>query len=183
MTLERLLRAVVEALDAVGIPSMLTGSLAAAYRGARRATMDVDLVIAPTAAALDDFVRRVEALGLYVSLDAAREAFAHQGVFNVVDPETGWKADLIIRKHRPFSEAEFSRREATDFFGVRLAIASVEDVILSKLEWARLGASARQLDDIRALLRLVGDGVDHAYLERWVDALGVRAEWQAVQSE
>ena len=43
-----------------------------------------------------------------------------------------WKADLIIRKHRPFSEAEFSRREATDFFGVRLAIASVEDVILSK---------------------------------------------------
>jgi hypothetical protein len=56
VTLERLLRAVVEALDAVGIPSMLTGSLAAAYRGASRATMDVDLVIAPTAAALDDFV-------------------------------------------------------------------------------------------------------------------------------
>lgn len=181
MTLERLLREVAGALDVAGIPSMLTGSLAAAFRGASRATMDVDLVIAPTAAALDDFVRRVEALGLYVSSDAAREAFAHQGMFNVVDPETGWKADLIIRKHRPFSEAEFSRREETDFFGVPLAIASIEDVILSKLEWARLGASGRQLDDVRTLLRLAGDGVDRSYVEHWVALLGVRAEWNAVQ--
>ncbi len=181
MTLERLLRVVTDALDSAGIPSMLTGSLAAAFRGASRATMDVDLVIAPTAAALDDFVQRMEALGLYVSADAAREAFAHQGMFNVVDPETGWKADLIIRKHRPFSEAEFARREATDFFGVPLAIASLEDVILSKLEWARLGASGRQLEDVRTLLRLAGDSVDRSYLDLWVAALGVRAEWKAVQ--
>ena len=101
-------------------------------------------------------------------------------MFNVVDPETGWKADLIVRKHRPFSEAEFARREPADFFGVLLAIATLEDVILSKLEWARLGASARQLDDVRALLRIAGDTVDRAYLERWVDALGVRAEWKSV---
>lgn len=181
MSLERLLRTVIETLDSAGIPSMLTGSLAAAFRGASRATMDVDLVIAPAAAALDDFVHRIGALGLYVSADAAREALARQGMFNVVDPETGWKADLIIRKHRPFSEAEFSRREATDFFGVPLAIASLEDVILSKLEWARLGASGRQLDDVRMLLRIAGDGVDRAYLERWVAALGVHAEWKAVQ--
>ena len=172
---------VTETLDSAGIPSMLTGSLAAAFRGASRATMDVDLVIAPTPAALDDFVQRIEALGLYVSADAAREAVAHQGMFNVVDPESGWKADLIIHKHRPFSEAEFSRRETADFFGVSLAIASLEDVICSKLEWARLGASGRQLDDVRMLLRIAGDGVDLSYLERWVAALGVRAEWQAVQ--
>lgn len=181
MSLERLLRVVTEALDSAGIPSMLTGSLAAAFRGASRATMDVDLVIAPTATALDNFVQRIEALGLYVSADAAREALAHQGMFNVVDPETGWKADLIIRKQRPFSEIEFSRREATDFLGVPLAVASLEDVILSKLEWARLGASGRQLEDVRTLLRIAGDGVDRSYVERWVAALRLRAEWKAVQ--
>ena len=96
MTLERLLRVLTETLASAGIPSMLTGSVAAAFRGASRATMDVDLVIAPTASALDDFVQRSAALGLYVSIDAAREAFAHQGMFNVVDPGTGWKADLIV---------------------------------------------------------------------------------------
>jgi hypothetical protein len=181
VSLERLLRVLTEALSSAGIPSMLTGSLAAAFHGASRATMDVDLVIAPTAATLHVFVQRVEALGLFVSADAAREALAHQGMFNVVDPETGWKADLSIRQHRPFSEAEFSRREATDLLGVPLAIASLEDVILSKLEWARLGASGRQLDDVRTPLRIAGDSVDRSYLERWVAALGVREEWKAVK--
>jgi len=181
VSLEHLLRVLAGTLSAAGIPSMLTGSVAAAFHGASRATMDVDLVIDPTATALDDFVRRVEALGLYVSADAAREAFAHCGMFNVVDPETGWKADLIVRKHRPFSETEFSRREAADFFGVSLAVASLEDVIMSKLEWARLGASGRQLEDVRALLRIAGDGADRPYLEQWVDRLGVHAEWELVR--
>ena len=120
-------------------------------------------------------------LGPHVSADAAREAYAHRGMFNVVDPETGWKADVIVRKRRPFSETEFSRREAADFFGVPLAVASLEDVILSKLEWARLGASGRQLEDVRALLRIAGDGVDRRYLEQWVDRLGMRAEWESVR--
>ncbi len=53
-----------------------------------------------------------------------------------------------MRKHRPFSEAEFARREAVDFFGLPIAVASLEDLILAKIEWARLGASGRQLDDV-----------------------------------
>ena len=78
-------------------------------------------------------------------------------MFNVVDVESGWKADLIVRKTRPFSEEEFRRRQPIDFFGVELDVASLEDVVLSKLEWAKLGGSARQLEDVRALLRLRDD--------------------------
>lgn len=181
MSLERLLRALVDTLSGAGIPFMLTGSVAAAYRGASRATMDVDMVIDPTAPQLDQFVRQVESLALYVSADAAREALASRGMFNVVDPETGWKADLIIRKHRPFSEAEFARREEAEFSGIPLAVATLEDVILSKLEWAHLGGSARQLEDVRALLRMAGLDLDRSYLEGWIDQLGVRAEWQLVR--
>ena len=54
-------------------------------------------------------------------------------------------------------------------------------MILSKLEWARLGASGRQIEDVRALLRIAGESVDRSYLERWVDQLGVRAERQSVR--
>ncbi len=181
MSLERLLRTLADTLDAAGIPSMLTGSVAAAFRGVSRATMDVDFVIDPTAPALDELLRRLEALGLYVSHETAHEALTSEGMFNVVDPETGWKADLIVRKRRPFSETEFARRELVDFLGATLAVASLEDVILSKLEWARLGASARQLEDVRALLRLAGDAVDRGYIERWLDPLDVRAEWESVR--
>jgi hypothetical protein len=180
VSLERLLRVLTTALDAAGIPFMITGSVAAAFHGASRATMDVNLVIDPSLRSLEDFVARVEALGLYVSSDAAREALALRGMFNVVDPETGWKADLIIRKHRVFSETEFARRETADFFGVPVAAASIEDVILSKLERAQLGGSARQLEDVAALLRVARDSLDRPYLEQWVDRLGLRRDWDLV---
>lgn len=50
MTGPDLLRNVVVALEAADIPFMLTGFFAAAFHGAPRATMDVDLVVHPTAA-------------------------------------------------------------------------------------------------------------------------------------
>jgi hypothetical protein len=78
---------------------------------------------------------------------------------------------------------ELSRREAMDFFGVPLAVASLEDVILSKLEWAKLGASARQLDDVRTLLRIAGDDADHSRLDRWVAAAGPREQWEVACRE
>jgi hypothetical protein len=181
VSLERFRRTVSEALAAEKIPAMLTGSMAAAYRGAIRATMDVDLVIDPEPSALERFVARLEGAGFYASPDAAREALRSRGMFNVIDPESGWKADLIVRKARPFSEAEFSRRQPLEFLGVPLAIARTEDLIIAKLEWASLGGSARQLEDVRSLVRLAGADLDRGYVDRWTHALQLTALWQDVQ--
>lgn len=182
MSLEGLLRTVTESLTAVSIPFMLAGSVAAAVHGAARATMDIDLVIDPDSETLAAFVARIDAAGLYVSADAASEALATRTMFNVVDPETGWKADLIVRRNRAFSETEFARREAVDVAGVPISVATLEDVILSKLEWARLGGSARQIEDVQGLLRVSGDALDVAYLGRWIDDLDVRMEWERARS-
>jgi hypothetical protein len=139
MTVAALLRSVVAALDAAGVPFMLTGSLAAAYHGAGRATMDIDVVIDPTESQLRVLVRSLERSGLYVSSDAADEA---------------------------------------------LWIASAEDVIVAKLEWARLGGSARQIEDVAALLRIQAGSLDRAYIEHWVGNLGLTAQWdQATRGE
>lgn len=78
---------------------------------------------------------------------------------------------------------ELSHREAMDFFGVPLAVASLEDVILSKCEWAKMGGSGRQLDDVRTLLRIAGDDVDHSRLDRWVAAPGLREQWEVARRE
>ena len=85
MTAAALLQSVVAALDTAAVPFMLTGSLAAAYHGAGRATMDIDMVIAPSAAQLRSLVRALAGTGAYLSPEAAEEAFAHQSMFNVVD--------------------------------------------------------------------------------------------------
>jgi hypothetical protein len=53
-----------------------------------------------------------------------------------------------------------------------VAVVSPEDLILSKLDWARDSASASQHQDVAQLLTAVSD-LDLDYLERWAGALGV----------
>ena len=178
MTAAALLQSVVRALDATGIPFMLTGSLAAAYHGAGRATMDIDVVIDPTASQLTALLESLAAPGIYVSHGAATDALVHRSMFIVIDVASGWKADLIVRKNRPFSENEFRRRREGEYEGCPLWVTTVEDLIVAKLEWAKLGASARQLEDVAELLRLHDESLDHGYLERWIDELGLSAQWQ-----
>lgn len=169
--------AVLTALERTGIPFMVTGSIAGAVHGAGRATMDLDLVVDPAPGQLERFVASLDPGAFYVSLEAAREAEANRTLFNVIDLANGWKVDLILRKDREFSRVEFARRTPTDLGGIVAPVATVEDVILSKLEWARVGESARQVEDAAALVRIHGDGLDRGYLDLWVGRLGLARQW------
>ncbi len=175
-----LLRTVATSLAAAEVPFMLTGSIAAAYHGAPRATVDIDLVIAASPGQLRRVVVELLDAGLYASQAAALETHRSGGMFNVIDATSGWKVDLIHRKDRPFSHEEFARRIAVELDAVPLAVATLEDVILSKLEWAHLGGPRRQLEDVATLLRVRRGELDTAYVARWVAELGVAAEWAAV---
>jgi hypothetical protein len=180
VTAEALLLALATALREEGIPFMLTGSVASAYHGAGRSTMDIDFVIDPLPSQLQSFIHRIKASGAYVSPEAAHEALTQRAMFNVVDVESGWKGDFIVRRMRPFSVTEFERRQPIEFQGILLDVATLEDLVLSKLEWAKLGDSSRQVDDVRALLRLRGEDLDREYVRHWVDVLGLQAQWAAV---
>lgn len=159
---------------------MLTGSLAAAFYAKPRATQDIDVVIEASLGQLADLVQQLTDAGLYVSIEAAREASRHEGQFNAIDPETGWKADFIIRKDRPFSVSEFARRRTAIVFGLELSLASAEDLIIAKLEWAQKGESELQLRDVQAILRSQLERLDRAYIERWVHELDLSELWQRV---
>ena len=183
MSADGFLQEIASLLERARIPFMLTGSMAAAVHGAGRATMNIDLVIEPTADQLQTFVSSFDRPGRYVSAEAATKAFKHESMFNVIDVSTGWKADLIIRKSRAFSQAEFARRQPMQFGGVELWVATREDLIVAKLEWARLGASARQIEDVANLLRVGGETVDVAYVTYWVDALQLNTQWDLARTE
>lgn len=144
---------------------MVAGSVASSIHGEPRSTQDVDLVIDPSMASLRVFVRALPEEDFYVSEDAAMEALGARRQFNVIDMVTGWKADLIVRKNRSFSVSEFQRRERATVLGVDVYIASAEDVVLTKLEWASVdGGSERQLRDVRGILAAHGD-LDQDYLD------------------
>ncbi|HET6228782.1 MAG TPA: hypothetical protein VFE05_01815 [Longimicrobiaceae bacterium] len=172
-----ILERIVSRVEAAGIPYMVTGSLASGFHGPYRGTMDIDLVIRADAEKLREFARSLPRPGYYVDERAALEALASEGMFNVVDNESGWKVDLIVRKSRPFSIAEFERRQSDDLFGVRVWVASAEDVVISKLEWATLGESRRQLEDVAGVLNFQGAALDLDYIGKWVAELGLGDAW------
>lgn len=174
---------IVAELDRCGIPHMVAGSFASMLHGVPRMTHDIDLVIDPTRAALDLLVRSASPERFYLSQEAAAEAWRRRGQFNVIDLESGWKADLIIRKHRPFSVSEFGRRQPTEILSVRVFAATAEDTILAKLEWAKLGESERQVRDVIGILEVRGPVLDRAYIESWTAELGVTSLWERAQRE
>lgn len=169
---------VLGALESAGIPYMLTGSFASAYHGLPRATQDIDVVIAPTKQQLQQLITFFPPPDYYVDEGAALEAYDGESQFNVLDLTTGWKVDFIIRKSRRFNQAEFDRRIVADFEGTRIAIASAEDIVLAKLEWAKMGESERQIEDVAGILRIRAGDLDLQYIERWVLELALAREWK-----
>ncbi len=183
MTPDDSVRFVLAELERHGIPYMVAGSHASSYHGEPRTTNDVDLIIDPSKAALDAFVAALPADRFYVSPEAATDAFRRRGLFNVIDPQTGVKVDLVLRKNRPFSVAEFERRQPAQIFGTAVFVATREDTILAKLEWALLGESERQLRDVAGIIAMSGAALDRAYIERWAPELGLTALWERAQRE
>jgi hypothetical protein len=175
---------VLAALDRFEIPHMVAGSHASSYHGKPRSTNDIDLVIAPrTRRSLVEFAEAFVDERFYASAFAAEEAFRVRGMFNVIDTQTGVKVDLILRKSRPFSESEFARRRPARIFGVPVFVATPEDTILSKLEWAKLGESERQLLDVEGVVAMAGPALDLTYIERWARELDLTALWERAQRE
>ena len=171
-------------LAVAGVANMVVGSFASSFHGIPRSSQDVDLVIDPDAASLRRFLSELPADDYYADADAAFDALQRRGQFNVIDMATAWKADLIVRKDRPFSVEELRRRKEGDLLGARVFVASPEDTLISKLEWARQGGGSElQLRDAAGILQLKGSELDVEYIERWVSDLQLQDLWRRVRAD
>jgi hypothetical protein len=182
VSLAAVLAGTVARLERAGVPYMITGSVASSFHGEPRATRDLDVVIDPDAGGVERLVGQLHADGWYVEADAAHRALADRTQFNAIDAATGWKVDFVVRRDRPFSREEFGRRSSANLLGTPTWIASPEDTIVAKLEWASAGGSERQLADVAAMLDIGGDSLDLAYIEHWVAELGLPATWHRAQA-
>jgi hypothetical protein len=172
---------VIRALEGQRIPHMVTGSVASSYHGRPRSTHDADIVIDPSREQLDALVRILGERGFYVDADRARDALLRRLQFNAIETRSAFKIDLIFRKDRPFSHEELGRRQAAELSpGVRVPLATPEDTILSKLEWAtKAGRSEKQINDAAGVLA-VNPGLDRRYVEKWARDLGVLDLWREI---
>ena len=175
-----MLRALGDALDGAEIPWMVAGSVASSTWGEVRSTQDIDVVVVATRSSLVRLCQALPAERWYADLDMAIEAAKRRSMFNVIDLETGWKVDLIFRKGRAFSRAEFDRRRRATVDGVEVWIAAPEDVLLAKLEWSKAAGSERQLRDAAGIVAVQRDALDGEWLRHWAKELDVEAELASV---
>jgi predicted nucleotidyltransferase len=158
-------------LEGAGIAYMLTGSVALSYYAEPRMTRDVDLVV-ELADRDPKSVVGLFAPDYYVSEADVGRAIAARTMFNVLHLGKVVKLDLIVRKDTVYRRREFERRRRVQMPGFEAWIVSKEDLILSKLAWAKESASELQLRDVGALLAA---GADEAYLRSCAEELSVAA--------
>ena len=154
-------------LDDAQIGYMLTGSLAMSFYARPRMTRDVDLVVSLDNAGVE---RLIGALGddYHADPDAIRIAMRDVRPWNILHMPSLVKIDLIPRKESRYRRLEFDRRRMVQLAGISLWIVSIEDLILSKLEWSRESRSEQQRRDVRLLLDAP---LDRGYLDDWAAQL------------
>ncbi|MGQ0544474.1 MAG: nucleotidyl transferase AbiEii/AbiGii toxin family protein [Betaproteobacteria bacterium] len=158
-------------LEGAGIAYMLTGSVALSYYAEPRMTRDVDLVV-ELAGRDPASIVALFAADYYVSETDVGRAIAARTMFNVLHLAEVVKLDFIVRKDTPYRHREFERRKRVRMPGFEAWIVSREDLILSKLAWAKESGSELQLRDVGALL---AEDADEAYLRSCAGELSVAA--------
>jgi hypothetical protein len=168
---------VIDAFEKLGVPYMIGGSLASAFHGTARSTLDTDLVADLKA---EQVIPLIELLkqDFYIDEGMIVDAIKNKISFNVIHLQTAFKVDVFIIKPRRFDQIEFGRRRLETVSNEpdrKAYITSAEDIVLAKLEWYRLGGevSDRQWRDILDVLKIQGERLDLDYLAQWSAELNV----------
>jgi hypothetical protein len=161
-------------LDAADIGYMLTGSMVMNCYALPCVPHNLDLVVALRPKDAEVMVRLFSP-DYDISREAVDSAIAQQSFFNLFHRKSRLKVNCIICQQINYHRTEFSRRQRVNFENFKTWIISKEDLIISKLYWARKSRSPRHLRDVQ---NLAATGCDSSYIERWTRTLGIFMLWQ-----
>lgn len=172
-------------LERLGIPYMVTGSTAGILYGEPRLTHDIDIVIALSLRDVPAFVTAFPIEEFYCPPDdvlVLEVRRGQRGHCNLIHHDSGFKADIYIA----FDELHrwaLAHRRTIVLDGLSMSVAPVEYVILRKLEYFREGKSEKHMRDIRGMVAISVAQIDRAFLEQWIDRLGLASQWAQVLAE
>ena len=166
---ERILKDCTERLGRLGIAYMLTGSMAMTAYAMMRMTNDIDIVMEVGREDAEKIINEFEP-DYYVPHGRVRDAISRKFMFNMLHQETLVKIDCVMRKDTEFQEEAFSHRRKINFSGFDLWIISKDDLILSKLNWAKKSKSEMQMRDVASMIR---SDYDEGYVRSWAKKLDV----------
>lgn len=166
---ERVLRDCTEKFDRLGIEYMVTGSMAMLHYAVGRMTRDIDIVIEVSKTDANSIISEFEP-DYYVPHGRVFDAISRKFMFNLLHQETVVKIDCIVRKETEFQKTVFQNRKKIEFGDFEVWTISKENLILSKLNWAKETKYEMQLRDVTNMLRTE---YDENYVRTWAKKLKI----------
>jgi hypothetical protein len=170
-------------LGQIGVRYLVSGSVASMLYGEPRVTHDIDFVVflrAEEAAQLPTLFPPPEFYVPPASVIATEMAREQRGHFNIIHADSGLKADFYIANRDELHAWAFRHSKRYSIGETTISLAPPEYVIVRKLEYYREGGSEKHLRDIRSMLAISGEQIDHAALGEWIKRRGLQPQWMAV---
>jgi hypothetical protein len=164
MTDEEAAIGVIDGLTSLAIPYMVVGSFSTTYYSIPRLTKDADLVIDLGDQSLRSLLR---VLGPAFRLDPQMsfETITATTRNEISVVESAFTIELFHLSKDEHDQERFRRRTQVRMLGREVWLPTVEDVLITKLRWAR----PKDREDIRAVIAIQNDRIDWDYVHSWTD--------------
>lgn len=166
MTADEAVVAVLDALEAGGVPYMIVGSLASNFHGIPRSTRDADFVVEVPPGNLEHLDRALPP-GLTLQRQGSFEAVTGTTRYLIELAGSPFVCELFVRSDDAHDRERFSRRQRVRILGRVAFVATAEDMIVTKLRWADAARRSKDIEDIRNIIAVRGPDLDWAYVRRW----------------
>ena len=171
---------VIKVLERLEIPYMVVGGFAAIFYGEPRLTIDVDVVVDMKWDHIGPFVAAFPIPDYYVSEEGVRDCLQRCYPFNVIQPTTGAKVDLVPLPRDPFTRAAFQRRQRLEYDEADHSATFItpEDIVVAKLLAYRETESDKHLRDARGVLMIQWGELDLEAARHSAHASGVLEQFE-----
>lgn len=167
--LEDALRSVVSVLEELKLPYMLIGGMANLVWGEARTTQDIDITVQVDPPALPETVTRL--MQVFRALPKNPLTFVRQTRVLPIVTKDSVRTDLIFAE-LPYQEQAIRRARPVALGGVMVQVCTPEDLIIHKI----ISERAKDLDDVKGIVRIQGSRLDRAYLDSLVLGLAIDLE-------
>jgi hypothetical protein len=168
MNADEVVSSVIAILNGQNAPYMIVGSLATNFYCVPRSTQDGDFVVHGSLAQLARTISQSSS-GLRFDPQLGFESVTATKKIVLHTLEHDFEIELFELSSDEHDQARFARRMHVELLGESAWIATIEDMIVTKLRWAVNAGREKDTADLRNLIAVQQDAIDWPYVEVWCE--------------